>query len=232
MVYQNEPVAAYVLHTRPYRETSALVDFLTLEYGKVSAVVKGVRRPGSKLRAVIQPFVPLQIRWRGRQDLKSLISAEAVGHNGILQGDSLMCGLYVNELLQRLLVPFDSVPRLYVFYQYVITALVQQKDVEGALRTFERQILQETGYSWDYSGLEPNQVYRFELDDWCFQPVKNLTEVERIRYFTGKDLLYIEDDAYEHPSARKAAKRLMRLAIDHLTKDKPLQSRSLFLKRS
>jgi DNA repair protein RecO (recombination protein O) len=153
MVAPDEPVAAYVLHTRPYRETSALVDFFTLEHGKVSAVVKGLRRPGSKQRAVIQPFIPLQIRWRGRQDLKSLISAEAVGHNGILTGNALMCGLYVNELLQRLLMPFDGVPRLYVFYQYVITALVQQNDVEGALRTFERQILQETGYGLDYSQL-------------------------------------------------------------------------------
>jgi DNA repair protein RecO (recombination protein O) len=232
MVSLDEPVAAYVLHTRPYRETSALVDFFTLEHGKVSAVVKGLRRPGSKQRAVIQPFVPLQIRWRGRQDLKSLISAEAVGHNGILMGNSLMCGLYVNELLQRLLMPFDGVPRLYVFYQYVITALVQQQDVEGALRTFERQILQETGYALDYSQLMTDQIYRFDPDEWCFTPVTHITESERIRYFSGQDLLHIEEDAYEHPSARKAAKRLMRLAIDHLTKDRPLQSRSLFLKRS
>jgi DNA repair protein RecO len=173
MVAPDEPVAAYVLHTRPYRETSALVDFFTLEHGKVSAVVKGLRRPGSKQRAVIQPFIPLQIRWRGRQDLKSLISAEAVGHNGILTGNALMCGLYVNELLQRLLMPFDGVPRLYVFYQYVITALVQQNDVEGALRTFERQILQETGYGLDYSQLMADQVYRFDLEDKGF--------VERVR---------------------------------------------------
>ena len=232
MVAPDEPVAAYVLHTRPYRETSALVDFFTLEHGKVSAVVKGLRRPGSKQRAVIQPFIPLQIRWRGRQDLKSLISAEAVGHNGILTGNALMCGLYVNELLQRLLMPFDGVPRLYVFYQYVITALVQQNDVEGALRTFERQILQETGYGLDYSQLMADQVYRFDLEDWCFRQVSHLSESERIRYFSGQDLLHIEDDAYEHPSARKSAKRLMRLAIDHLTQDKPLQSRSLFQKRS
>ena len=41
MEYVVDGQAAYVLHGRPYRDTSLLVDFFTLEHGKVSAVVRG-----------------------------------------------------------------------------------------------------------------------------------------------------------------------------------------------
>ena len=137
--------AAYVLHSRPYRDTSLIVDFFTLEHGKVSAVVQGARRPNSKMRASVQPFVPVQIAWRGRNDLKTLTQAEPVAAMIFLKGNALLCGLYVNELLERLLQPFDGHPKLYVYYQYVLNELVAGHDIEGALRTFEHRLLDELG---------------------------------------------------------------------------------------
>ena len=35
---------AYVLHSRPYRDSSALLEVLTAEYGRVSLVARGARR--------------------------------------------------------------------------------------------------------------------------------------------------------------------------------------------
>lgn len=224
--------AAYVLHTRPYLETSALVDFFTLEHGRVSAVVKGVRRPNSKLRGIIQPFVPLQVSWQGKQDLKTLLQAESVGLNGLLQGNALMCGLYVNELLQRLLQPFDPAPRLYLYYQYVLNALVANDDIEGALRTFERKLLAETGYELPlHEPLDAQLIYRFNPEQWCFEPLHGLIpDVYKAQCFRAQHLQPIGDDCYDEPAVRQAAKRLMRLAIDHLAGDKPLRSRTLFQK--
>ena len=154
-----EPTAAYVLHSRPYRDTSLLVDFFTLEQGKVSAVAKGARRPNSKLRSSIQPFVPLQITWGGRQELKSLINAEPVAPTMLLQGNALLCGLYVNELLDRLMLPFDPHPQLYVYYQYVLNELLSGEDIEGGLRTFEHRLLAELGLMPDLSDKKTNQIY-------------------------------------------------------------------------
>ncbi|MGO3275086.1 DNA repair protein RecO, partial [Halomonas sp.] len=53
------PEPAFLLHRRPYRETSALVDLLTLNHGRVRAVAHGGQRPGSKSRQRLQPFTPL-----------------------------------------------------------------------------------------------------------------------------------------------------------------------------
>ena len=67
-----QPQPAFLLHKRPYRETSALVELLTLEHGRVRAVAQGVQRPGSRSRGRLQPFTPLHVTWVGEGELKRL----------------------------------------------------------------------------------------------------------------------------------------------------------------
>ena len=224
-----EPTAAYVLHSRPYRDTSLLVDFFTLEQGKVSAVAKGARRPNSKLRSSIQPFVPLQITWGGRQELKSLINAEPVAPTMLLQGNALLCGLYVNELLDRLMLPFDPHPQLYVYYQYVLNELLSGEDIEGGLRTFEHRLLAELGLMPDLSDKKTDQIYRYEADAG-FIPVVNVSELQKHSCFYGSQLMAIAEDDYNEIQNKRAAKRLMRQLIDKALNYKPLRSRDLFQK--
>jgi len=50
--------AAFVLHRRPYRETSLILDFLTLNHGRLSAVARGAGRAGNRWQAELQPFNP------------------------------------------------------------------------------------------------------------------------------------------------------------------------------
>ncbi|UTW03805.1 DNA repair protein RecO [Amphritea atlantica] len=226
MSYQVEAQAAYVLHTRPYRETSLLVDLFTLEQGRVSAVVKGARSPRSRMRAMMQPFTPLQISWRGRHELKTLTQAEAVSAPLFLKGSALICGLYVNELLERLLQPTDPHPRLYVYYQYVLNELLAAKDIELALRTFEQQLLQQLGYQFDVQQCQPERIYRYDSSQG-FIPVVELTDTQKPYCFTGEQLLGIVEEQYHRPEIRRAAKRLMRLALETQLGSRPLRSREL-----
>ncbi len=53
---------AYVLHSRAYRESSALVDFLTPQ-GRLRAVLRSAR---GKAGTLARPFVPLEVEFRGR----------------------------------------------------------------------------------------------------------------------------------------------------------------------
>lgn len=225
----SEPTAAYVLHSRPYRDTSLLVDFFTLEHGKISAVAKGARRPNSKLRSSIQPFVPLQINWGGRQELKSLLNAESVAPTMLLQGNALLCGLYVNELLERLMLPFDAHPQLYVYYQYVLNELLSGEDIEGGLRTFEHRLLSELGLMPDLSDKKSEQIYRYETETG-FTPIANVSESQRHSCFYGSQLMAIAEDDYNEIQVKRAAKRLMRQLIDKALNYKPLRSRDLFQK--
>jgi len=227
MDYRQDGQAAYVLHARPYRDTSLLVDCFTLEHGKVSLVVRGARRPGSRLRASIQPFVPLQLNWQGRQELKTLSLAEAVAAPLFLRGRALLCGLYVNELLQRLLQPLDPHPRLYVYYQYVLNELAAGEDIEGALRTFERQLLGETGYAPDLCGLNASTLYLLD-EEGSLGAVAAVPIGAASRCFHGWQLQAVAQDNYSDPAVRRAAKRLMRLLIERQLGGKALRSRELF----
>lgn len=226
MSYQVDAQAAYVLHTRPYRETSLLVDLFSLEQGKISAVVKGARSPRSRMRAMMQPFTPLQISWRGRHELKTLTQAEAVAAPLFLKGDSLICGLYVNELLERLLQPSDSHPQLFVYYQYVLNELREAKDIELALRTFEQHLLQQLGFQFDVQDCQPEVVYRYDPTQG-FMPITGLSEKIRPFCFTGEQLVGIVGEQYQRPEIRRAAKRLMRLALEQQLGSRPLRSREL-----
>jgi len=224
--YRVERQAAYVLHTRPYRDTSALVDLLTLEYGRVSVVCRGLRRPGSKARGVLQPFVPLQVGWQGRNDLKTLTLAESTSYNGLLKGKALICALYANELLHRLLTVFDPHPKLFVYYQFLITALIDA-DIEIPLRIFERQLIAELGYSIDLTQIDASAVYYFEGEQKLLTSVTLIQEQHKSRYFHGHHLLAIASDDYSDAAIRRSAKRFMRLQIDNLLEGRVLNSRNL-----
>ncbi len=45
---------AYVLHTRPFQNTSLLIDFFTTDYGRLRAIAKGARSAKSKYRSLLQ----------------------------------------------------------------------------------------------------------------------------------------------------------------------------------
>jgi len=67
----NQPV--YVLHTYPFKETSLVVELFTRDFGRVSAVAKGARRPRSAMRGMLQSFQPLLGAWSGKLELKHYI---------------------------------------------------------------------------------------------------------------------------------------------------------------
>lgn len=90
---------AFVLHSRPWSETSLMLDVFTEESGRVRLVAKGARSKRSNLKGALQPFTPLLVRFGGRGEVKTLRSAEAVSLALPLSGITLYSGLYVNELI-------------------------------------------------------------------------------------------------------------------------------------
>ncbi|MEM8548122.1 MAG: DNA repair protein RecO, partial [Pseudomonadota bacterium] len=108
---------AWVLHRRDYRDSSQIVDALTPGYGRLSLVARGVRRPKSPHRGLLQPFRPLLLSWTGRRELVTLTDVErAPGAVLELTGDALLSGFYVNELVLRLTHRFDPQPELFAVY--------------------------------------------------------------------------------------------------------------------
>ncbi|WP_028240494.1 DNA repair protein RecO [Stutzerimonas azotifigens] len=221
--------SAFVLHSRPYRETSALVDLFTPQ-GRTRAVLRGARgRAGTLAR----PFVPLEIELRGRSELKNLIRLEPAGTAHWLDGDALFSGLYLNELIIRLLPAEDAHPDLFEHYAATLPALAARRPLEPLLRAFEWRLLTELGYGFpldlDIAGqpIDPAGVYRLQPDAGL-EPVGQLQP----GLFGGAELLAMAEAAWDQPGALAAAKRLMRQALAPHLGGRPLVSRELFLARA
>jgi len=121
---------AYVLHTREYRDTSLLVDFLTLDHGLMRAVARGVRGARSNRRALLQPLQPLLVSVSGRGELLTMGTLEAAAPVFQLHGERLFSVLYLNEVLCRLLQPGQGHPEIYRLYQSTLISLLNHSIIE------------------------------------------------------------------------------------------------------
>ncbi|WP_027847785.1 DNA repair protein RecO [Marinospirillum minutulum] len=223
---------AWLLHSRPYRETSALAWLLTLEDGRINAVVRGVRTKKSRYRPLLQPFTPLLVRLSGKQDLKTLVGLEATSAPHWLNGEALVCGLYANELLSRLLLTSQACPVLFRDYSLLLQLLSNADQREPALRRFELSLLDHLGYPLIFTDnlgqpLLEEGLYRW-LPEQGFLAIKGVTEPTSVTY-TGASLLAIADDNWQLKLTRQTAKALTRQLLAPLLGTKPLLSRQLFL---
>jgi len=142
---QMEP--AYVLHSRSFRETSLIVEAFTREHGRVAVVARGAKSARSRWRNILQPFRPLLISWNQKSDLGTLTAADQVASPPAMQGQSLYCGLYLNELLMRLLHRGDPHAEVFERYRHMLAELASEAPPQPLLRIFEKHLLEAIGYA-------------------------------------------------------------------------------------
>lgn len=230
MIAELQP--AYILHTRPYRDTSMLVDFFTPQFGRITAVVRGVRSRKTPRRNLLNPFTRLLISFQGKTDLKLLTHFEAEGTHFVLAAKHLFSGFYLNELLMRLLPEFDSHPDLYALYETSLQALRAQQDLEPVLRHFEFELLNELGYGIHFeadakSGLELSAASYYCLDPAMGFYCADMDTPPAIQ-FSGEHLRAVAARDFSRAEVRQSAKRISRILLKPLLGSKPLMSRELF----
>jgi DNA repair protein RecO (recombination protein O) len=232
---------AFVLHRRPYRESSLLVDFLTRDAGIVPAVARSGRRRGV---TQLEPFRPLAIRWRGRGELKTLVQIEPRGALPPLSQSVVWSGLYANEMIMRLCARFDAHPGLFDAYSVLIHGLVRLRELVGAaaalreqwlLRVFEKTVLATLGYGMllthDAQSGAPvctGQVYEYDLDRGPLPLSVERMGGSGIR-IQGQSLLALAAECFETVDSLVEAKHLLRAAIDARLGSVVLRSRRLRL---
>lgn len=220
---------AYVLHSRPYRDSSALVDLLSLQHGLQRVVWRGAR--GQRKGLMPQAFMPLLVGLIGRGELKTLAQAETAGSYRLLQGQALFSGLYLNELLIRLIAPGDPNALIFAAYQQALEQLAGPAMVEPVLRQFEWQLLAVMGYGFslteDAQGrpVMADQYYLWHAEHGLLpsQPLPSAASG-----LPGAGLLAMAAADWTAPQALRTAKRLMRQALAVHLGDRPLVSRQLF----
>lgn len=223
---------ALVLHARPYREASLLVEAFSRGHGRLGLIARGVRRPKSRTRGLLQPFIPLLLSWRGRGDLPTLTGAESDGGAIALAGSAAIVGLYLNELLLRFVHRHDPEPDLFDRYRATLVQISHQKDPEPALRIFEKRLLETVGYALELENevdsgqaIRPDGLYHYSSGSGPTPWAKRASTGVCV---SGSTLIALAREQLAEPRVLKEAKLLMRAVIDEHCAGNPLQSRRLW----
>ena len=221
--------AAFVLHSRPWRESSLIVDILSRHHGRQALVARGARRQTSSLKARLIAFQPLTLSWFGKSQLRTLHAAEWQGGGLLLRGTALMCGFYLNELLLRLLPEGDAHETLFDIYVKALDALDGQAEVEPVLRRFELDLLSELGYAQPLGHLaaggelEAARRYGYRIGEGVVATVGNEPG------YLGKTLLDLARGDLSDATTLAEGKLLMRGLLAHYLGDRPLATRQLLI---
>lgn len=217
----------FVLHARPWRDASLLVDVLSAGQGRIGLVARGLGGPKRHpLRAALQPWqhIRFDADWRG--ELGSLRAAEAMDAGPRLQGDAALSGFYVHELLLRLLPRHDPQPAVLAQYASLRERLAAGEAPAWPLRLFERDLLESLGVAppWDCDALgEPlDPLQRYQMD-----PEAGARHATRggVR---GSAWLALAEGEMPPPTDLADLRLAMRDLIAHHLGGKPLAAWSLF----
>jgi DNA repair protein RecO (recombination protein O) len=235
---------SYLLHQRAYRDSSALLELFTPEFGRVGVVAKGVKSTKSRWRGVLQPFQPLLVSWNQRGELGTLTAAEPQFRMLSFIPEVITSGFYLNEVLIRLLERQERQVELFERYDATLRgmAMISRQDenksvrLEILLRQFEMRLLAELGYGLVLDQdvgtglpLQPDQEYAYQLEHG---PVSvTVIDIEKVTdvgvRITGRTLQAMQADDFSNEAVRHESKRLLRTVLGHYLGPKPLQSRHL-----
>jgi len=224
-----ELAAAYLLHHRPWRDTSRILEVLTREHGRFTLFARGVRAPGAKLGSILQPFQPLLLSWSGRGEAPLLTGAERAAHVAPLPPRCLLGAFYLNELLLRLTTRHDPLSELYDHYEGTLAQLRAQAPLAPALRLFEKRLLQLLGYGIDLAAeartgkpFEPGGYYHFRPGEGLVR-----SPAREPGALAGRSLLALERGSFGDARELTDARRLLRAALAAYLEGRPLATRAV-----
>lgn len=219
--------SAIILHRRAWRDTSMLVEAFTREHGRIGLVAKGARSARSRWRGLLEPLSAASLSWSGRGQLYTLTGVE-LQHSHSLSGKTLISGLYAAELTMRLTAREDPHPLVHDGLASLLSTMDAGAPAIVALRFFERDLLDETGYGLTLTETSEGEAVRAELD-YTYRPATGLflarggTDRNGVR-ISGRALLGLVNGRLPDRAAILQARELMEAALRPHLGSTPLKS--------
>lgn len=214
--------AAFVLHTRPWRESSLLVEVLSAELGRLGLVARGVQGPRRHvLRAALQPLQYVRFDAVQRGELATLSSAEALDAAPRLSGDALLAGFYLNELSLRLAPRGDPQPELFEAYRLARERLRAEEPLAWTLRRHERDLLDALGFGFEWNrdregaAIDPAARYRLDPESGPLRLLSDRGHDDRRSAATGRALLALAADTMPGEEDLASLRRPLRGVLAH-----------------
>jgi DNA repair protein RecO (recombination protein O) len=219
----------FVLHQRPFRDSSQLIECMTATRGRVGLVARGSRRTGNRQRALLQPFMPLKLSWVRRGELGRLTHVEPDGPSPVLEGQRLLAAFYANELLLRLLARDDPNGEVFSCYSRCLAQLAEAPSLARTLRVFELELLRALGYGLELDGESATGDPLREDRRYVYEPELGFSRVGVAEHdadvYSGRDLIALRDLTLDDDGSLRTAQRLLGRALREHLGERPLKSR-------
>ena len=216
---------AFVLHKKPYKDSSELIKILSQQHGVVDLLGKGSRNPKSKFKGQLQPFMECEISFTGRSSLKTLVQAEQSGSPFKSEYVNQVAMLYCNELLLLSNYHDEANQVIYASYAETIRALQKAAAVSLILRQFEWQLCCAMGYELTL----PDAA--LPDDGLSFDPVNGLEIKQAPPHCPASVFARFLQSKQLDSSQLRQLNGLMRPVVNHLVHGKTIQSRALLKAR-
>ncbi len=217
---------AFLLHQRPYGNTSVMAEMFTLDNGRISVIAKGAKKPKSKFFGVLSPFSKLRITYRGKSELKTLtnVDKEDIFSDSFSKLSYTL--LYINELLIKILPQGAPQKELFNLYDKFLLEIKASNEIDIILRRFEIDLLEMLGYGINFinevdsgQSIDADKLYDF-VPELGFKESPN-------GIFNGKEIISISKLDFENINKKKF-KSLTTMAIGYSLDGGDLKSRQIF----
>lgn len=219
----------YILHQKKFKENSILVSLFTLEFGKLSAII----RVNKKQQNLYQPITKLrgEISFSKKGDgLNKVFNIEFVESNYKSSYIILLSIQYVNELMYLLLSYSHEEEILFRKYDFLIKN-INESNYKYLLRMFELELLNALGQAIcieeDIAGEKISQNMFYEiipLTGFKLMVEKDTSKIsgKSIKRIYDSMLIWDEEDLAH-------IGRITRVSINACLDKRELKSRKLLL---
>ena len=223
---------AFVLHHRPYRDTSRILEVFTRDHGRLTLFARGARGAKAPLASILLPFQPLLLAWTGRGEAGQLNRAEAVAAP-LLPPAVVMSAYYLNELVLKLTTRHDPLPVLFDAYTAAIDALRSGEAPARPLRLFEKRLLETLGYGLELQrdadsgeAIDAQRRYHFSASRGCIA-LRGDDAAGVAAAVAGRSLLELAAETLADERSLDDARRILRASLEPLLEGRDLNTRAV-----
>lgn len=147
----DERATGLILRTRPLTESSLIVNWLTPDFGRISTVAKGARRPKSPFRGKLDLFYLADISFRRsrRGQLHTLCEVSLRDTYASLRNDldHLKQAAYCAALIEQTTETETPLPQMFALLSGLLRHLPRYPPRPPTLFAFEMKLLRDLGQS-------------------------------------------------------------------------------------
>ena len=221
---RNNLISSFIIHSRPYGETSMIFDILTKEKGLVSVLAKGIKQ--KKDLSILQPSRELLLNFTNA-NLPILTKYEIFGTDNLINAKFLLEILYFNELIYKFTPRNEPCSSLYDLYKSYVEYIKNTEDSSDIIIVgFEVLFLREIGYeiTLDHSlegSINPEKYYSYNYQVG-FKEIENNKSLDIS--ITGVDLLNLIRHKFSLISELNKVRRINKGIINRLVGEKKIKS--------